>query len=182
MNGTCDFPGCQADATGEDLRTATETCPDHPDYHRPRTFAADSTSYPVHAALETHYIADPEQRGAAWAVAHVIGLRAWGRPELPAEQRDQIRERWGAAFPAFADRRALGYTIRQNIERARDYAASVSTVPEAPTAQGLLRKAARQFRFYEKNHLAKGTTESTVKAHVNGRLALEIELFLGQPQ
>lgn len=41
-----------------------------------------------------------------------------------------------------------------------------------------LDKAAKQFRFYEQQHLAKGTEESKAKADVNGDLAEELELVL----
>lgn len=41
--------------------------------------------------------------------------------------------------------------------------------------RAILHKAAAQFRFYEKQHIAKGTPESFAKADVNALLAKECE-------
>ena len=46
------------------------------------------------------------------------------------------------------------------------------------SANDLLEKAAKTFRFYEKNHRAKNTEDSLKKAEVNAALAKEIEDFL----
>lgn len=45
-------------------------------------------------------------------------------------------------------------------------------------ARALLDKAAKQFRFYEEQHMAKKTPEAYEKAKVNGALAHEIECYL----
>lgn len=41
----------------------------------------------------------------------------------------------------------------------------------------LLKKSAKQFRYYQRQHEAKGTPESLAKAQVNADLAEEIEGF-----
>lgn len=48
----------------------------------------------------------------------------------------------------------------------------------APDLLSLCRKAAGQFRFYERQHRAKGTPEADAKAEVNAALAAEIEAVI----
>lgn len=46
------------------------------------------------------------------------------------------------------------------------------------TIESVLRQCAEQFRFYEREHLAKGTKESILKAQINGDMATLCELVL----
>lgn len=48
------------------------------------------------------------------------------------------------------------------------------------TFRELLAMSARQFRFYEKQHRAKGTLEADSKAEVNAKIAEEIEAALNE--
>lgn len=48
------------------------------------------------------------------------------------------------------------------------------------TFRELLAMSARQFRFYEKQHRAKGTLEADSKAEVNAKIAEEIETALNE--
>jgi hypothetical protein len=45
-------------------------------------------------------------------------------------------------------------------------------------ALGLIYKFAKQFRYYEVSHRAKGTPDGDAKAETNKQLAEEAELFL----
>lgn len=67
---------------------------------------------------------------------------------------------------------------------AEEIAAAILDIPVAepelllPTGTTLLEKAAKQFRFYEEQHRAKGTPEAYEKSKVNGAMAHEIECYL----
>lgn len=206
-HGICDHPGCTADSTERDMRGGAETCPAHHGYERPRIFAPDSASMPVLAALETLNIVNPAMRAAAYQWAGLIACRIWGRP-FP-ENKDRIfDEAWVVLGRNEEQRRYLGILLRENLERSHQFCVDKSAAdaeaerlsrtnsvtvsfidpaeaPADPTvrhlqqAKTLLAECATQFRFYEKNHRAKGTSEATEKADVNGALACQIEAFLG---
>jgi len=69
-------------------------------------------------------------------------------------------------------------TIRYNYDpkdKVELKGANAWLIRSAPELFGACMKAAAQFRFYEKNHRAKGTPEADEKAEVNRQLAEELE-------
>lgn len=96
-----------------------------------RKFDPHSVSYPVHAALETLGITDPEERGAVWEWAGLIGDRAWGRYDenAPTEyhtalwaRKTRIRDRVCGAFTCEHRRAEIAVELRANLRRAVDFA------------------------------------------------------------
>lgn len=68
----------------------------------------------------------------------------------------------------------------EDIETASEAAAIAnSAIQRLRQAEALIRQHAEQFRYYERNHRAKGTDDATRKAEVNAELAQAAELFLG---
>lgn len=53
--------------------------------------------------------------------------------------------------------------------------------PDARAVEGLIRDCAKQFRFYEKSHAAKGTPDGDAKAIVNAQFAQRCEDALSAP-
>lgn len=108
-----------------------------------------------------------------------------GRGPEPADDLDGGIYAEGCEVRVRSKRTARGITLGGPIAEAQNEQTAAEIARRCAAFEPMLeelKQAAKQFRFYERQHLAKGSEEGEAKAAVNSRFAARIEAIIASAE